>query len=158
MILFVYGSLHPDRLAELLGQKWSKKPQWGILPGYRRIYAGESKRWGNGGVAGLERCASRSVRGLLYNLSPQELVCLDKWETDVYERRPINIIVSKDGRQRVRSDAYFFTCPSRPYHPPHSSYARQVEILTSVFKQLYSLDEQEERDSAQDTVRDHRRK
>ena len=50
------------------------------LPGYRRFFAGNSKKWGGGGVASIAERHGSECRGTFVRLTENELALLDRHE------------------------------------------------------------------------------
>jgi gamma-glutamylcyclotransferase len=71
------------------------------LAGHRLTFGGFSQRWG-GAVANIVPAGDRQVNGLVYSLTPADLLALDGFEghPHKYERRPTAVSVA-GGRELV---------------------------------------------------------
>ena len=86
--LFCYGSNHIDQIKARVNNHHivSRKCE---LPFYKRIFAGKSNGWQNGGVASLIKTDSPyiSCRGTYVMLTDDELLKMDKFE-GIYSNNP----------------------------------------------------------------------
>ena len=83
------------------------------LPGYRLVFSGYSHGW-NSPVASLVRDRRSVVPGLLYTLSADDLLVLDRFEGQSYER--VSRLVT-DRRGERRLFAHVYVMPDEPAEP-----------------------------------------
>jgi gamma-glutamylcyclotransferase (GGCT)/AIG2-like uncharacterized protein YtfP len=91
MFYFAYGSnLSIDQMKTRAPD--SKPLEVGCLKGYRLDFTRHSSGW-NGGVADVVLDPNHEVWGLIYEISADDLYCLDDYEgyPDVYFRFPVSI-------------------------------------------------------------------
>lgn len=94
MYYFAYGSdLSHKQMSERCP---NSKPRFkAVLPNYKLIFTGWSRRW-RGGVASIKRVRDEKVVGGVYEVSESDLKSLDKHEGSLYGR--LNIMVfTEDG-------------------------------------------------------------
>ena len=99
---FAYGSNHEAQMKERLGPIIS--PTYGAyLENHQLIFAGKSDKWNGGGVATMRPREDRNVYGTLYQLTPDQLTRLDRYEGG-YTRKEVDVVV---GSYRVTAQTYF---------------------------------------------------
>jgi gamma-glutamylcyclotransferase (GGCT)/AIG2-like uncharacterized protein YtfP len=128
MLLFCYGSNHPDQLRRRIGVE--VKPQAAVLENYTRIFTGYSSYW-KGGVASLEKAAGQHVRGLLVYLNESDLNKLDAFETG-YKR--VRKYVTINHKRKlvylyIKQDDIDVTKPS-------ARYIKEIEKLSKLYTEL----------------------
>lgn len=96
MYYFAYGSnLSLKQMAERCP---GSKPKFtAILPNYKLIFTGWSRKW-RGGVATLRISAGAKVKGAVYEVSARDLRLLDKHEDcpNTYDRMSVKVITADD--------------------------------------------------------------
>lgn len=86
---FCYGSNSTNQLRERVGNP--NIESFGCeLPGFRRIFAGNSVKWGGGGVASIVPSEDSSCRGSFVWLSDDEFKKLDYFEGISADSDPFN--------------------------------------------------------------------
>jgi gamma-glutamylcyclotransferase len=124
--VFSYGSNSTRQLCERLGRDPDSLMPEGklpfdaipaILPLYKRVFAGVSKRWG-GAVASCHPHPSGQVLGLLATLTEKELSILDSYEIG-YTRESISVVLA-DGSSfeayiYLKQNLQFSCLPSESY-------------------------------------------
>jgi gamma-glutamylcyclotransferase (GGCT)/AIG2-like uncharacterized protein YtfP len=88
------------------------------LPGHRLVFVGHSNKWG-GAVATVEPCEGRTVPGVLWRITEEDLARLDRFEgaPHVYEQRI----------GRVRGKAIVLYVHKRPVRGmPSASYVSTI--------------------------------
>lgn len=93
MYYFAYGSNLNQK------QMWERcpdsKPMFtAILPNYKLVFVGWSRKW-RGGVASIKSFRGERVRGAIYEVSEQCLQRLDRYEVD-YKRFKVNVVGEDD--------------------------------------------------------------
>lgn len=123
--VFSYGSNSTRQLCERLGRMNEEirpdKPLPfeavpAILHGYKRIFAGLSKRWG-GAVASCHPHSSGQVFGLLVTLNEEELAILDSYEIG-YSRETCSVVANGSSFEAfiyLKQDLNFSYLPSESY-------------------------------------------
>lgn len=99
---FAYGSnLNVEQMKRRIGER--KAERKAVLKNYRLTFNGCSTKWGNRGVADIEKIEGSSVKGVIYRISEEQLDWLDKCEGyrgkekgNIYDRNvpesPIHVI------------------------------------------------------------------
>ena len=123
-LYFAYGSnLHPDQMeARCPG---STVVSSGVLKGYRLAFRGNSKRWGNGGVATIIPHASSLVYSVLYRMEQNHVEALDKWEGTPRVYRQIEVTVTGPGGSPMQGYTYQKNDTSET-RPPSMAYFHQI--------------------------------
>ena len=131
--LFCYGSNGIEQVRRRVNN-YSLKSYKCELPFYRRIFAGRSSGWQNGGVASIIHVDDPKVscRGTCVFLSEEEMKKMDKFEgivsnnpydknpyVNVYSRENVKIKTSNgtilDGIAYVKNDNNWLAYPSNDY-------------------------------------------
>ena len=134
MLLFSYGSNSPAQLRTRLGRPVSASAA--KLPGYERVYRGQSKRWG-GGVASLRRRRGRTTHGSVVPITKKDLSVLDRFEgvgAGKYKRVKKTVAVREDGKW-ARRPAVMYTSTSRRASMPTDEYLKAVRKNLNLHKQ-----------------------
>jgi gamma-glutamylcyclotransferase (GGCT)/AIG2-like uncharacterized protein YtfP len=116
MLYFSYGSFLDS---ETLKRHCPKAIYKGMamLPNWEVQFNFLSRTY-NGGVTGIEPAAAKLVRGVLYEVSDEELLCLDSIEgvpEGIYFRQTI-YVVDESGKA-VKAATYRTTNPKGPFKP-----------------------------------------
>lgn len=116
MLYFSYGSfLDSDNL--ILHAPNAKYMKRAVLLDFEVQFNYLSKTY-NGGVTGVEPATGKKARGVLYNVSPNEIEKLDIVEgvpTGIYYRETVTV-VDEDGNEH-RAETYRTTVPKGPFTP-----------------------------------------
>jgi gamma-glutamylcyclotransferase (GGCT)/AIG2-like uncharacterized protein YtfP len=93
MYYFAYGSnLNQKQMQERCPD--SKPMFTAILPNYKLVFVGWSRKW-RGGVASIKSFRGDRVRGAIYEVSEQCLQRLDRYESD-YKRFKVTVVGEDD--------------------------------------------------------------
>jgi len=116
------------------------------LPGYRLAFQGHSRGWG-GGVATVVRDPSADVRGMIYEVTPEDLAALDRCEGHpfVYQRALMPVITADDETRMVQ----VYRRTPGPSTTPSSEY---FETISAAYSRLGFDEESLERAAQAATV------
>ncbi len=64
----------------------------GVLHDHRLTFFGRSRGWDGGGVADVEACWGDSVQGVIYRMSPVDILALDTYE-NTYARVQSTVVM-----------------------------------------------------------------
>lgn len=122
MLYFAYGS-NLDR-----AQMRSRCPTATVaaratLLGHALVFGGYSRRWG-GAVASLQRVRGARVEGLLYRLTPEDLLSLDAFEGHPFAYRRATRLVTDSAGHRRRALLYLQPKEDFEVWPPAARYFR----------------------------------
>lgn len=123
MLVFSYGSNHPEQLAHRLGHK--VKTKGAFLTGYQRVFCGYSQSWG-GGVASVEPQRGGTVFGHVFNATKADLETLDRYEgvaIGAYSRHTVNVIVMPDEKSH---EAIVYISNRREFNEPSRAYLEAI--------------------------------
>jgi hypothetical protein len=129
ILLFSYGSNHPDQLVERIGP--IEDPRAAVAVGYSRVFRGWSDRLG-GGTASLEKSRTRPAHGFVTRISAAQKAQLDRFEgvaAGKYELVDIPVVI--DGGPPQTAKAYVST--SRTFAKPSREYLKAVAKTISSF-------------------------
>lgn len=63
-----------------------------VLRGHKMVFQGpRTKTWGEGGVSNIVPCKNSEVWGGVYEVTPEDLACLDKCEGKMYKRKHVSV-------------------------------------------------------------------
>lgn len=139
--IFCYGSNSLEQLKErVLNSNLEAKKAY--LPGYIRIFAGYSKKWG-GGVASLKKVNDNNVtKGSIVFLNENELSKLDKYEGALKDATPYGrvnniyyrkeMIVKDENHNSIECVAYIKN-NEQWVKPPSDSYLEAIKKNLSQF-------------------------
>ena len=121
MLYFAYGS-NLDR-SQMRKRCPSAVPHGrAVLPSHALVFGGHSHRWG-GAVASVVRAKGRDVQGILYALSENDLLMLDRIEGHPFAYERVQRIVGDETGRRRRVFVYIQPedrierwVPSRDYY------------------------------------------
>lgn len=123
-LYFAYGSnLHPEQMEDRC--PGSKVFGSALLKDYRLAFRGDSRRWGGGGVATIIPQPGSAVPGVLYEMSPENVLALDKWEGSprIYRQMPITVL----NEQGTTQSAFSYQMNESPLTgPPSMRYFHQI--------------------------------
>jgi gamma-glutamylcyclotransferase (GGCT)/AIG2-like uncharacterized protein YtfP len=116
MYYFAYG---PDISREQMGERCpgSKPKLTAVLPGYRLVFTGWSRKW-RGGVASIQRYAGGKVKGVVYEVTEECLRRLDRLKAG---HNRLNVIVFDEDGTAMEAVTYIYggrieeSEPSRQY-------------------------------------------
>ena len=121
MLLFCYGSNHPEQLSQRLGRPVRGEPAY--LAGWGRTFRGHSARWG-GAVANVEPDLARTVYGYVTPVREADLATLDLAEgvsLGLYRREYLAVDV-RDARGRdTPREAVAYVRAARPARDPRGA-------------------------------------
>ena len=116
MLYFSYGSfLDPETLRKHCPS--ARFVTRAVLPNFEVRFNFMSKTYG-GGVTGVELAPGKAARGVVYDVSPEEIEMLDIVEgipTGIYYRQTVTV-VDEDGNHH-QAETYRTTYPKGPYTP-----------------------------------------
>ncbi len=82
------------------------KPKFiAILPNYKLIFAGWSRKW-HGGVASIKPSRGEKVTGAVYEVSDKDITLLDSYEDYPHTYNRINVVVFTEQDEPVRVTTY----------------------------------------------------
>lgn len=115
-----------------------------ILHGYRFTFPIKSERW-SGGVAGIIEQKGEKVLGVVYEISDNDLLKLDEFESHYYRKK---ISVMLEGGSILDTWTYFPNLVDDKFYPPTKEY---LHVLIEGAKEhnfdewfIKSLEEQEQ--------------
>ena len=128
-LYFAYGSnLDPAQMRRRCPTSAAAGPA--SLPGWRLAFGGHSRMWG-GSVATLRKAQGESVAGLLYEISAEDLVVLDRYEGHPFAYvRKLLLVTNETGRRR-RANVYVL--PVAEEGPPAPVY---LGVMRRAYRRL----------------------
>ena len=121
-LYFAFGSnLYTPQMAARCPDSEPLHPTW--LPGYRLAFCGHSQRWG-GGTATVVSAPDAVVPGLIYRMTPEDILKLDVFENhpDIYRREDIVLETRADGPLA----AFTYRKNIEDHRPPSLKYFHQI--------------------------------
>jgi gamma-glutamylcyclotransferase (GGCT)/AIG2-like uncharacterized protein YtfP len=119
MYYFAYGSNLSRK--QMLERCPGSKPKFkAVLPNYKLIFSGWSRKW-RGGTASIMRVAREKVVGGVYEITERDLKLLDRHENYPAQKDRLNVMVFTDDNEPVEAVTYIKrereeeTQPSRDY-------------------------------------------
>ena len=125
--LFSYGSNHQQQLQQRIKRKAPIEHHTACLTNHTRVFVGYSQRW-KGGIASVVPKKGMNVYGTLSQLSQDELVRLDKYETG-YDKIHCKVF---DKALNKEVDAVVYVCSTTIFQkPPSTRYIEAIHQMLS---------------------------
>jgi gamma-glutamylcyclotransferase (GGCT)/AIG2-like uncharacterized protein YtfP len=136
-LVFTYGSLSPEIMVKDVGLPLTI---WGVgqIEDMTVVFSSKIKKWGMGGVAGLEPKTGHSVKGVIYQLTSAQLKLLDSIEGSMYERKTFDVRLPKDNKSKT-CFAYVKVKQTRPLTAPSYTYRKHMQILHRIYRFVESI-------------------
>jgi gamma-glutamylcyclotransferase len=103
-----------------------------VLSNHALAFGGFSRRWG-GAVATIVQSRGAEVEGMLYRLSPAELVTLDRYEGCPLSYERLSVLVTDEHGRRRRAQLYRQPGEGFVAWPPQAVY---LGVLHRAYKRL----------------------
>jgi hypothetical protein len=96
----------------------------GVLAGYRLAFMGEGSKWGAGGTATIEAVPGKSVPGLLYRMTPEDVEALNGFEN--YPSTYGHLLIDVAGLDGGSHAAFTYQRAGDPPNAPPMKYFHQI--------------------------------
>ena len=122
--VFFYGSIHPEKIAQLLKLSLSevlKKCKPWKLKGFKKAFMGMSRRWDWSSIATIIKDKNCEIRSYAFPLTTEQLFIIDEYERKpvMLERKKVDLIdtdgVSFEGEAYKVAHHAKFEFPSEEY-------------------------------------------
>jgi gamma-glutamylcyclotransferase (GGCT)/AIG2-like uncharacterized protein YtfP len=133
-LLFSYGSNHPGQLGHRLGRPVGGQAAY--LPGYSRVFRGESSTWNGYGVASVKPDDKNNVYGYVELITKNELEIMDEYEgrqVGAYDPKVKTVMIREEGGQTTPRKAIVYVATSTYRNAPSREYLEAVVETISTF-------------------------